>query len=197
MIKVNLLAKKRRKPIQIPFAAIFFFMGLAGIGAGFYVGTLQLDGYNDDLIARKETLRREIHNEQSKLDTKDLLESQRNRIRGRIDRLKQLSGTTLFQWSDVFSDLTSVVPQDTVWLTHLRIDRDRRVNITAYSSHPKGEEAPKSAQLTRGIQDFIEALQKHRHFHEVFLTNATKNIYEKQPVWRFDINCRITRDVGR
>jgi len=89
------------------------------------------------------------------------------------------------------------VPEKTVWITNLRIDSDRRVQITAYSCNEDGAEEPKTGgQLTKGIQQFIQELQGHEHFEEVFLTSATKNIYEKMPVWRFEVNCRIKRDLG-
>ncbi|HMM58653.1 MAG TPA: hypothetical protein PKC25_00830 [Candidatus Rifleibacterium sp.] len=197
MIRINLLTVKRRKPIQIPFAAIFFFLGLIGIGAGFYAGTLAIQGMNDDLITQRQELKDEIAREQSKLDIKDQLRQKKGKIESDITRLKQLSGATLLQWSQAFSNLTSVVPEKTVWITNLRIDSDRRVQITAYSCNEDGAEEPKSGgQLTKGIQQFIQALQGHEHFEEVFLTSATKNIYEKMPVWRFEIGCRIKRDLG-
>lgn len=197
MIKINLLTVKRRKPIQIPFAAIFFFVGLILIGGGFYAGTMAIDGLNDELIAHRQELKDQIAQEQSKLDIKDQLRQEKGKIEADISRLKQLSGATLLQWSQAFSNLTSVVPEKTVWITNLRIDSDRRVQITAYSCNEDGAEEPKTGgQLTKGIQQFIQALQGHEHFEEVFLTSATKNIYEKLPVWRFEVNCRIKRDLG-
>ena len=197
MIRINLLTVKRRKPIQIPFAAIFFFLGLIGIGAGFYAGTLAIEGMNDDLTNTRQELKDEIAREQSKLDIKDQLRQEKGKIESDITRLKQLSGATLLQWSQAFSNLTSVVPEKTVWITNMRIDSDRRVSITAYSCNEDGAEEPKTGgQLTKGIQQFIQSLQGHEHFEEVFLTSATKNIYEKMPVWRFEIQCRIKRDLG-
>lgn len=197
MIRINLLTVKRRKPIQIPFAAIFFVIGVVGIAAGFMAGTKLIENMNDDAIAQRETLKNEIAREQSKLDVKDRLRQERGKIEADISRLKQLSGATLLQWSQAFSNLTSVVPEKTVWITNLRIDSDRRVQVTAYSCNEDGAEEPKTGgQLTKGIQQFIQELQGHEHFEEVFLTSATKNIYEKMPVWRFEVNCRIKRDLG-
>lgn len=195
MIKVNLQSQKRRKPIQIPFAFIFFVLGAIGIGAGFYVGTVAIDGMNDQLIRDRDQLSSEIAREQSKLDIKDRKRQQQNQIRAQIARLEQLSGASLLQWSQVFTNLTGVVPEDTVWITNLRVDSDRRVQITGYSCNEGGKEETNTTQLTRGIQAFITELQEHDHFEEIFLTSATKNTYEKMPVWRFDITCRIRRDL--
>lgn len=197
MIRINLLSVKRRKPIQIPFAAIFFVIGLAGALAGFYAGTIAIEGLNDEIVQQRQELKDEIAREQSKLDIKDRLRQDKGKIEADISRLKQLSGATLLQWSQAFSNLTSVVPEKTVWITNMRIDSDRRVAITAYSCNEGGADEPKTGgQLTKGIQQFIQGLQGHEHFEEVFLTNATKNIYEKMPVWRFEVNCRIKRDLG-
>ncbi|MGM0598371.1 MAG: PilN domain-containing protein [Candidatus Rifleibacteriota bacterium] len=196
MIRVNLLTVKRRKPIQIPFAAIFFVIGLIGIGGGFYAGTLAIKDWNKPLIEEKNELKDEIAREQSKLDIKDSLRQQKNQLNSQINRLEQLSGANLLQWSQVFSDLTNVVPNDTVWITNLRIDSDRRVQIAGYSCSGEDNGDQKGAKLTRGIQEFIRQIQGHEHFNEVFLNSATKNVYEKKPVWRFEINCRITRNIS-
>jgi Tfp pilus assembly protein PilN len=196
MIRINLLTVKRRKPIQIPFAAIFFIIGLAGIGAGFYAGTLAIKGWNDHLKEDKKNLESDIAREQSKLDIKDSLTQQIRQIDTQIARLKQLSGATLLQWSQVFSDLTSVVPEKTVWITNLRIDSDRRVQIAGYSCSEDGDGEKKGAKLTKGIQQFLQQIQGHEHFENVFLNSAAKNVYEKKPVWRFEINCQIKRDLG-
>lgn len=196
MINVNLLTQKKRKPIQIPFAFIFFLIGLAGIGAGFFVGTQAIDGMNDDLLRERDNLQVEITREQSKLNDKDRLRQQQNRIRSQINRLEQLSGASLLQWSEIFSNLTAVVPEGRVWITNLRIDSDRRVQITGYSCNKDGEEETSDTQLTRGIQEFIQRLQNHSHFEDVFLTSAAKNTYEKMPVWRFDVTCRVRRNLS-
>lgn len=196
MIKINLLTVKRRKPIQIPFAAIFFVIGLACIGAAFYIGTLSVQGWNDELRNELAKLKDEVRAGQSNLDTRDSLRQQKNQISAQINRLKQLSGATLLQWSQVFSDLTSVVPEKTVWLTNLRIDSDRRVQISGYSCSKDADGNKKGAKLTEGIQQFIQQIQGHEHFEDVFLNSAQKNIYEKKPVWRFEITCRIKRDLG-
>lgn len=196
MIRVNLLTVKRRKPIQIPFAAIFFVIGLIGIGGGFYAGTIAIKDWNKPLIEEKNELKDEIAREQSKLDIKDSLRQQKNQLRSQINRLEQLSGANLLQWSQVFSDLTNVVPKDTVWITNLRIDSDRRVQIAGYSCSGEDSGNQKGAKLTKGIQEFIRQIQGHEHFNDVFLNSATKNVYEKKPVWRFEINCRITRNIS-
>ncbi len=196
MIRINLLTVKRRKPIQIPFAAIFFILGLIGIGGGFYAGTMYIEGWNDEIKKELADLKDEIARGQSKLDIKDSLRQQKSQITTQINRLKQLSGATLLQWSQVFSDLTSVVPEKTVWITNLRVDSDRRVQIAGYSCSEDGDGEQKGARLTQGIQQFIQQIQGHEHFEEVFLNSAAKNVYEKKPVWRFEINCRVKRDLG-
>lgn len=65
------------------------------------------------------------------------------------------------------------------WLTNLRIDGDNRVHITGYGLDSK--------EVTR----LGEELFKSGHFTEVFLTNMNKNVYEKVPVWRFDMVAKI------
>lgn len=195
MIRINLATVKKRKPIKIPFAAIFLILGLIGIGGGYmFLQMTFIKGANDKYIQEKEELKEEVEAAQGKLDEKDSLTQRLSEINAQIDRLKQLSGANLVQWSRVFTDLSSVVPPKTVWITNLRIDSDRRVQITGYSCLPEG--GGKGGQLTKGIQSFIADLQGNSTFNDIFLTSATKNTYEKKPVWRFDINCRVKREVG-
>jgi Tfp pilus assembly protein PilN len=199
MIKVNLITVKRRKPIQIPFAMIFLVIALVGILAAFWFATMTVEDWVGipDLKRRQDELEEEVRRDKDKLDRRDRLDNERRTIEMQIEQLKQLSGANLLQWSEVFSNLTSVIPEKTVWLTNLRIDSDRRVQINGYASPEEGKTGAKdTGRLTRGIQDFIVQLQGHPHFDEVFLSNATKTTYEKVSVWRFDISCRIKRDVG-
>lgn len=65
------------------------------------------------------------------------------------------------------------------WLTNLRIEGDNRIHITGY-----GLDAKEVTKLG-------EELFKTGYFTEVFLSNMNKNIYEKVPVWRFDIVAKI------
>jgi len=194
MIKINLITVKRRKPIQIPFAAIFLVFALAGVLVVFYMGTIMVDGWNKDLEDKKKQLEDDVRKDKDKLEERDRLEQNKRNLEAQIEQLKQLSGANLLQWSEVFNSLTTVVPEKTVWITNLRIDSDRRVQITGYACAENQEKT--SVRLTKGIQDFIKQLQGHSFFEDVFLTNANKNTYEKVPVWRFDITCRIKRDVG-
>lgn len=197
MIKVNLLTVKRRKPIQIPFAAIFLVIGVVGIVACFMAGTGMIENMNSEALERKDELNREIQADRGKLDAKESRKKELDKINNDINTLEELTGSNLLQWSQVFSDLLAVVPEKTVWITNLRIDSDRRVQITAYACNEAGVAVPKTGgQLTKGIQTFIKNLQGHVNFEDVFLQSANKNIYEKMPVWRFELNCRVKRDLG-
>ena len=100
----------------------------------------------------------------------------------------------LLQWSGSILRPDDVVPEKTVWIT-APIDSDRRVQLTGYACSDQPDK--KADRLTLGIQNFIKELQSHSYFEEVFLSNANKNTFEKAPVWRFDITCRIKRDLGK
>lgn len=199
MIRINLLTVKRRKPIQIPFAAIFTVIGIVVIAvgtsviAGMIPGFVNVDKYKADL----EKIQKEISNAKKVEGEISKYKRDAREIEDRIRRLSQLSGSSLLQWSAAFSDLTNVVPKQTVWITNMRIDTDRRVQLTAYACNENGKDEPKEGgQLTKGIQDFIQGLQQHPNFSEIFLTSATKNKYEQKDVWRFEISCRLRRDIG-
>ncbi len=200
MIRVNLLTEKRKKSVSVVnYLPIFFVVAvLVVIGIGWVAGQEYMATYNDELKQEEQDLDSQIKKQSSKVSEKENLRKKSNSLQNEINRLIQLSGANLVQWSQTLSSLTSRVPEKTVWITNLRIDSDRRVQITAYSCNEDGKEEPKEggAKLTKGIQKFIEALLGSPYFQEVFLTSATKNIYEKMPVWRFEINCRLARELA-
>jgi len=67
----------------------------------------------------------------------------------------------------------------TTWLTNLRIDGDSRLQMTGYALDAK--------EVTR----FGEALLTSGTFLEVYISSMNKNVFEKVPVWRFDIMAKI------
>lgn len=65
------------------------------------------------------------------------------------------------------------------WITNLRIDGDNRVQITGYGLD------------TKEITKLGDELFKSGSFIEISLNSMSKNVYEKVPVWRFDIVAKI------
>ena len=201
MIRINLLTEKRAKRIPIgniiPWFLVLIVAGL--LVFGWMTGQDFADHYNDQLKADVAEQKDKNEKQSSKVKRRDDLKKQLFRIRNDISKLQRLSGANLVQWSQTLNTLTSRVPEKTVWLTNLRIDSDRRVQITAYScNEEKASKSPNAAEekLTKGIQEFINVLLNHEYFSDVFLTGATKNLYEKKPVWRFEINCRLAREAS-
>jgi Tfp pilus assembly protein PilN len=201
MIRINLLTEKRAKRIPIgniiPWFLVLIVAGL--LVFGWITGQDFADHYNDQLKADVAEQKDKNERQSSKVKKRDDLKKQLFRIRNDISKLQRLSGANLVQWSQTLNTLTSRVPEKTVWLTNLRIDSDRRVQITAYScNEEKASKSPNAAEekLTKGIQEFINVLLNHEYFSDVFLTGATKNLYEKKPVWRFEINCRLAREAS-
>lgn len=65
------------------------------------------------------------------------------------------------------------------WLTNLRADSDNRLVLTGY--------AVDFRQITR----LGEMMLKSGSFVEVSFSSFTRNVYEKVPVWRFDIYAKL------
>ena len=201
MIRINLLTEKRAK--RIPIGNIIPWVMVLIVGAALFFGWTAGEEWaktaNDDLKREIDDLETENKKQSAKVTTRDNLKKTLYRVKNDIQRLQRLSGANLVQWSQTLDTLTARVPQKTVWITNLRIDSDRRVQITAYSCNEKDNKSKaqnaSEEKLTKGIQEFIEVLLKHEYFSDVFLTGATKNVYEKKPVWRFEINCRLAREA--
>ena len=226
MIRINLLTEKRTKRIPIgniiPWFLVLIVAGL--LVFGWMTGSDIAEHYNDQLKQDVQDQKDKNDKQSSKVKKRDDLKKQLFRIRNDISKLQRLSGANLVQWSQTLNTLTSRVPEKTVWLTNLRIDSDRRVQITAYSCNESKDKGPAQKDvvgdnLTEGIREFIQGKPKigsngeieldsegnkvyyggllnNQYFSDVFLTGATKNVYEKKPVWRFEMNCRLTRDLA-
>ena len=65
------------------------------------------------------------------------------------------------------------------WITNMRIDSDKRLQITGYAT---------DALL---VNQLCRELEKTGAFSELWLSNMTRNVYEKHPVMRFDISGKI------
>lgn len=200
MIKINLSSAKKRRSLfkgkRFPFEVLLLLLGFAGIVAAYQFGAEMIKDRNEPKKQEEARLKRENETQQYKLHERDTLKQKVQRTKSDIDRFKRLSGMGLLQWSQVFANLADVVPSDNVWITSLRIDADRRVQISAYACNDKGAKTSEyEARLTKGIQNFIDALQRHEHFKDVFLQSASKNQYEQTAVWRFELHCRITKEL--
>lgn len=65
------------------------------------------------------------------------------------------------------------------WLTNIRVDMDHRVQMTGYALDAK--------QVTALGEDLYSC----GSFDEVFICSYSKNVYEKVPVYRFDIVAKL------
>lgn len=202
MIRVNLLTTKPSKKIPIGSIIPYFFVLLValGCGAGWYLGSEALSTYNNEVKDEIDRLEKDKKSKEQKVRDRDKARQAYNRLNSEVNRLQRLSGANYLQWSTTMDTIKDVVPKDKVWITNLRIDSDRRVQITAYSANKADDKGPlkdsAEANLTEGIRTFIKDLIHNKYFSDVFLTGATKNMYEKKPVWRFELNCRLLRDLA-
>lgn len=204
MIRINLLPKKHKThiPFDLIIAVGLVLICVALVGVGWVMGQPIVEKMNDDLNAEIDKLDRDIKAKESKVAERDKKKKEFNKIKNEIVRLERLSGSNYVQWSKTLDRLKRIYPKDKVWITNLRIDSDRRVQISAYScvkDDPKNNTSknPSKGKLTEGIQEFIRQLLSDELFSEVFLTSASQNIYEKKPVWRFELNCRLLRDLNK
>ena len=187
-------------------------------GVGWMFGAEYADGYNKDMTDEQAKLEREKNEKSKRVPDRDKLKNECNKLNSEINRLQRLSGANYLQWSTTMDSIKDVVPKEKVWITNLRIDSDRRVQLTAYSSNKENKDKPGQLKdaaggenLTEGIREFIQGkktvneegkvvkvggLLNNPFFSDVFLTGATKNVYEKKPVWRFELNCRLLRELA-
>jgi|GEM_PF-1968714 len=74
------------------------------------------------------------------------------------------------------------VSSDT-WITNLRIDSDKRIQMTGYATD------------ARLVNQLCRDLERTGAFSELWLSSMTRNIYEKQPVMRFDLFGKAAAEI--
>ena len=227
MIKINLIPQKKKThiPFDVIIAVGMILVCLGAVAGGWVVFAPQLESMFKipELESKEKDIEGKIRAKEGKVRERDDKKKQKNRIKNEITRLQRLSGANYVQWSTTLNEVKNIVlnTQNKVWITNLRIDSDRRVQISAYScsndkdkngqkpNNPQG--AASQGKITEGIQQFIQGkpemfegkksyvggLLHNQYFSDVFLTGATQNIYEKKPVWRFEINCRLLRELSK
>ncbi|MFC1743392.1 PilN domain-containing protein [Candidatus Riflebacteria bacterium] len=194
MLRVNLVTQKKRKPIQIPFQAIFIVIGLCGIGAGWFMGDKFLNDQLIEMEKKKDALKEEIGSNSEFFTQKEEKEGKLASIGEQIETLKSLSGEDLRNWYEILEDLTKQVPNDTVWLTNFRVDSDNRVQISAISCDKEKKSEDKG--LTKGIRKFYTRLQEHPNYSDIFLSQATEGRMENEPIMRFEVSCKVNKGKG-
>jgi hypothetical protein len=70
------------------------------------------------------------------------------------------------------------------WITNMRVDSDNRMQLTGYAIE------------SRLVNQLCRELEKTGSFSELWLHSMTRNVYEKQPVMRFDISGKIISAPG-
>jgi hypothetical protein len=81
----------------------------------------------------------------------------------------------------IVRDQGIVKDHKSVWIANLRIDSDRRVQMTGYALKPQ--------QVNQISRD----LEGSGYFTDLWLSSMTRNVYEKQPVIRFDLTGRVVK----
>ena len=69
------------------------------------------------------------------------------------------------------------------WITNMRIDSDKRMQLTGYATE------------ARLVNQLCRELEKTGAFSELWLSSMTRNVYEKQLVVRFDVNGLVTPSI--
>lgn len=72
----------------------------------------------------------------------------------------------------------SILSKEGTWLTNYRMDLDNRLQMTGWASDIKQ------------INKLCSALEKSEKFSDVWISNISRNTYEKKVVFRFDITAR-------
>lgn len=204
IIRINLLPEKKK--IEIPKIPILPFI---------YVALLALLGWflfiqmANQLNAELERLNQEV-NKQMALKKKaigrsnELLEAKTRDIQYVTDKLvliQKLTGENVLPWSTTFMDLTVVVPFKTVWLKSFSYEPTQRLSLLGVAI-PKEEDEEGSPipeeerRFFEPIEEFINKLEEHANFSDVYLSSATQGKQENQDVVNFSLTCKINKGSG-
>jgi hypothetical protein len=190
MVKINLLQKKKSKPINIPFGWIFVAAYAVVACGGLYVindaRVRDIEEKKQELEAKKAEVKKvKQYTEQKNAKKKELELLMRNKLEyERI--LNQTSGGGWTTYMLLFEEILQSAK--TIWLRDLRIEGDGRVQLNGLS---KPNEKNKSIF---GITELLEAFhKKETQFKSVRLKRISKEQFRDKEIASFELQCVLNR----
>ena len=190
MVKINLLQKKKSKPINIPFGWIFV-VAYAVVACGFlYV-------INDQRVKEIDEKKQQLEEKKAEVKKVKQYTEQKNAKKKELDTLVRnkneyeriLNQTAGGGWTATLLLFEEILLQaKTVWLRDLRIEGDGRVQLNGLSKD-NGKK-----RLMYGITDLLDAFhKKETQFKSVRLKRITMEPYRDQTVASFELQCVLNR----
>ena len=193
MVKINLISKKKKTTIAIPFGWIFVAAYAVVACAGLYLindmRVKSIEELKDELEKTKQEVKKvKQYTEQKNAKIKERDALVRNK--SEYDRILNQSSTggwtaTMLLFEEVLSSAK------TIWLRDLRIEGDGRVQMNGLS---KSEQADSDKKLVVGITKMLEAFKKKEtQFKSVRLKRITWEPYRDKTVASFELQCVLNR----
>jgi len=198
MIKINLLPQKKKMHIpKIPIGSILGLLILVGLG--YYLWVMKEEEFNEQITQIEEEIKKKeaekkrvLQDRQEKLSG---LDTQINTYRQQINLIKRLIGSDMVAWSEVFEDMTVLVPKDTVWLKSFQCEGENKIVMQGVAkSDPNADSKKQDAQkIMTSISKFVENLTDCYYFSNIYLSNAQRAQMHGQDIYQFTLSAKIDR----
>lgn len=182
---------------KIPIGTILGVLILAGLG--YYLWVMkdedfqaQLQELADKIKAKENEKKRVLADKQEKLSG---IDQQINLYRQQVNLIKRLIGSDMVAWSEVFEDLTVLVPKDTVWLKNFQCEGESKVLMQGIArSDPNIDPKKQDAQkIMTSISKFVENLTDCIYFSNIYLSSAQRTQMHGQDIYQFSLSAKMDR----
>lgn len=198
IVRINLLPQK--KTLKLPAIPWGTVIGIIVLGIQYYALFEYLDvmdqeeitRFEEDIKKAKQEKTRLIGDKQSKLAQ---IDQDINLIQQKTNLIKKLAGAEMIAWSEVFEDLTMLVPKKTVWLKSFASEGESKIVIqgVAAADPDSNDRKPKIASEVAKFMDELEHCPWQNYFSAVNLTNSQRTQMHGQDAYTFSISAKMDR----
>jgi len=184
----------------IPMIALVL-LGAAAYGLwGFWLPQLQSEVDELDALLKQKQAERDAAIGKSK-ERKAEYQRKNDRVRRQLQLVDKLLGKYLVKWSQIFVDLTALVPKETVWLKSLSYES------SGYKLTFQGEAIPPTKDEETGdeidlkdrrnyaaVEQFIKNIKvRTERYSEPFLSSASLGKRFGRNVVSFHMTCKVKK----
>ncbi|MCK5685900.1 hypothetical protein KAJ27_17340 [bacterium] len=203
-LQINLLPEKKKKfkMPSIPIFPIVCFIILGGLGYFLFIMKqaeldMQIEEKNQEVSQARQRMKNKLSDKQDQLNK---VQRAVNEARKTVEKLKSLTGVDKLPWTDVWKDLSEIVPPQLVWIKSFSYDQTGRVSMNCVGIPVDTEDGTKLDELKvrdyGSIEEFLTLIKNNSHFTNPFCSNASVGKMFNKTIVNFSMSCKIKKSLG-
>lgn len=201
-LQINLLPEKKKKlkMPSIPIFPIICFLILGGLAYFLFVMKQEeldkaLEEKNQEVSRARQEMKNRLSDKQDQLNK---VQRAVNEARKTAEKLKSLTGIDKLPWTDIWKDLSEIVPEKLVWIKSFSYDQTGRVSMNCVGVPIDTEDGAKLDEMKirdyGSIEEFLNFIKNNTHFSSPFCPNASIGQMFNKTIVNFSMSCKIKKN---